>query len=179
MPKTIIAIIIIIVIAGLGYWAYQSELVPEEVTQNEEKGSQNIESFIPEGWRLIAKAEGDLNKDNLIDIAAVIEQEVQNLSPEEAAARILLIALQKDNEVYELSIQSDKAILRADEGGIFGDPFYEGLSVDRGSLLISFYGGSNWRWGRVYRFRYQDNGWYLIGATLSNYWTVNEEGTNK
>lgn len=29
MSKTIIAIIIIIIVAGLGYWVYQSTLVPE------------------------------------------------------------------------------------------------------------------------------------------------------
>ncbi len=32
MSKTIIAIIIVIVLAGLGYWAYQSTIVPEETT---------------------------------------------------------------------------------------------------------------------------------------------------
>jgi inhibitor of cysteine peptidase len=32
MPKTIIAIIIVIVLAGLGYWVYQSTIVPEEIT---------------------------------------------------------------------------------------------------------------------------------------------------
>ena len=179
MPKTIITIIIIIIVAGLGYWVYQSELVPEEVAQDEEKGSQNIESLIPEGWQLIAKAEGDLNQDNLVDAAIVIEQDVENLFLDEAAPRALLIALQNDKGTYELSIRSDKAILKANEGGVWGDPFYEGLSVDRGSLLINFYGGSNWRWANTYRFRYQDDGWYLIGATLSNYWTVNGEGTTE
>ena len=179
MSKVIITIIIIIIVGGLGYWFYQSELVPEEVAQDEKEGSQNIESLIPEGWQLIAKAEGDLNQDNLVDAAMVIEQEVENLPLDEAAPRSLLIALQNDKGTYELSIQSDKAILKANEGGVWGDPFYEGLSVDRGSLLINFYGGSNWRWANTYRFRYQDDGWYLIGATLSNYWTVNGEGTTE
>jgi len=32
MPKTIIAMIIVIVLVGLGYWAYQSAIVPEETT---------------------------------------------------------------------------------------------------------------------------------------------------
>ena len=179
MSKVIITIIIIIIVGGLGYWFYQSELVPEEVAQDEKEGSQNIESLIPEGWQLIAKAEGDLNQDNLVDAAIVIEQDVENLFLDEAAPRALLIALQNDKGTYELSIRSDKAILKANEGGVWGDPFYEGLSVDRGSLLINFYGGSNWRWANTYRFRYQDDGWYLIGATLSNYWTVNGEGTTE
>jgi len=36
MSKTIIAIIIIIIIAGLGYWVYQSAITPEELTEKEQ-----------------------------------------------------------------------------------------------------------------------------------------------
>ena len=39
MPKTIIAIIIIIIVAGLGYWVYQLTLAPEEEVISE--GSKN------------------------------------------------------------------------------------------------------------------------------------------
>ena len=36
MSKTIIAIIIIIIVAGLGYWLYQSITASEELTEKEE-----------------------------------------------------------------------------------------------------------------------------------------------
>ncbi len=36
MSKTIISIIIIIVIAALGYWIYQSMVTPEELTEKEQ-----------------------------------------------------------------------------------------------------------------------------------------------
>jgi len=36
MPKTIIAIIIIIVVVGVGYWIYQSAITPEELTEKEQ-----------------------------------------------------------------------------------------------------------------------------------------------
>lgn len=150
--------------------------VQEESFPKKNKSGNQIETFVPKGWRIIAKAEGDLNKDNLSDTAAVIEQEAQNLSLGEAAPRKLLIVSQKDNGTYELSIQSDKAILKANEGGVFGDPL-EGLAIENNSLLIKFYGGSSERWAQTYRFRYQDNGWYLIGATLTNYDTETGEGT--
>jgi hypothetical protein len=182
----IVIIALMLIAGGILAWQYlnvsKEEVkmpeikVPEKSIEDENKSGKNIEAFVPKGWQIITKTEGDLNKNNLTDTAAVIEQEVQNLSLGEAAPRNLLIALQKDNGVYELSIQSDKAILRANEGGVFGDPL-EGLSVDNGSLLIKFYGGSNWRWAQTYRFRYQDNGWYLIGATLTNYHTGTGEGT--
>ena len=36
MSKTIITIIIIIIVAGLGYWVYQPTLAPEELTEEEQ-----------------------------------------------------------------------------------------------------------------------------------------------
>ena len=36
MSKTIIAIIVIIIVMGLGYWVYQSTMVPEELTEKEQ-----------------------------------------------------------------------------------------------------------------------------------------------
>lgn len=39
------------------------------------------------------------------------------------------------------------------------------MQVDGGSILLKFFGGSGPRWYSYYRFRYQDNGWNLIGAT--------------
>ena len=136
---------------------------------------KDINSFIPEQWKVLQAIEGDLNKDGLPDIAAVIEG--KPIIYEKDAPRLLFIALRDADGVYSLSLQSDKAILRGDEGGVWGDPFYEGLSIDRGSLLIDFYGGSRYRWAYTYRFRYQDKGWYLIGATESSLDTGTGEGT--
>jgi hypothetical protein len=133
--------------------------------------------LIPDGWRILERiegkpdiAEGDLNKDGIDDAAVVIEE--ISASEGEAPARMLLIAFGDKNDTYTLSVKAEKAILRSNEGGVWGDPL-EGISIDRGSVLISFYGGSNWRWYSKYRFRFQDNEWYLIGATLGTYFTGN------
>lgn len=133
----------------------------------------NFESLIPSGWGVLHKeepiiAKGDLNKDGIPDVAAVIEQ--VKSETDKAPQRALLIAFGTKDHSYTLSIISDKVILKADEGGIWGDPF-ESLSIDRGSVVISDYGGSNWRWYHKYRFRFQENDWYLIGATKGEYFT--------
>lgn len=144
---------------------------------NKETASQQIGkdifSFIPEGWRVLQrvegepeKVEGDLNKDGIKDIAVVIEE------INEPSNRALLIAFGNKDNTYAFSIKAENALLNSDEGGIWGDPL-EGISIDHGSLLINFYGGSNWRWYSTYRFRFQDNDWYLIGATLGSYFTGN------
>ncbi|MEK5028289.1 hypothetical protein [Paenibacillus sp. FSL M7-1046] len=153
---------------------HTNEPLSEEV-KVEEKPSKDINTLIPSGWRVLIQddepvtTEGDLNKDGITDVAMIIEQLQPNT--EEAPERSLLIAF-GTNDSYLLSIIADKVILKSDEGGIWGDPF-ESLSIDRGSVVVSDYGGSNWRWYNKYRFRFQDNEWYLIGATMGEYFSGN------
>ncbi|MCR2803550.1 hypothetical protein [Paenibacillus soyae] len=138
-------------------------------------------SFIPAGWGVAAKgdpivAEGDLNKDGVQDVAMIIEQ--SESEAEGAPRRVLLIAFGSSAGEFSLSIIADKVFMRADEGGVWGDPF-ESLSIDRGSVVVSHYGGSNWRWYSKYRFRYQDDDWYLIGATKGEHFTGDESRTEE
>lgn len=141
-------------------------------TEGASETSKDIYGLIPKGWQIAEKVkgepvivEGDLNKDGISDIVAVIEgvSETETSSP-----RALLIASGNKDKTYTLSIIAKKSILRSDQGGVWGDPL-ESISIDRGSVVFTFYGGSNWRWYQTYRFRYQENGWYLIGATVGSY----------
>ncbi|WP_340021744.1 hypothetical protein MHI24_22445 [Paenibacillus sp. FSL K6-1096] len=136
--------------------------------------AQSIDALIPAGWHILepalgeqALAKGDLNKDGIPDLAMVIEKDSVK---GEASPRSLLIAFGGKNNTYSLSIIAKNVILQADEGGIWGDPF-DSLTIDRGSVLVSDYGGSNWRWYNKYRFRYQDQDWFLIGSTSGSYFT--------
>jgi len=131
----------------------------------------DLAALIPPGWHVLiaedepVKAQGDLNKDGIMDIAAVIEG---TSSEDTAPPRSLLIAFGDKERGYRLSIIADKVLLKAEEGGVWGDPF-ESLEINRGSVVVSHYGGSNWRWYQKYRFRYQNDDWYLIGATTGSY----------
>jgi hypothetical protein len=143
---------------------------------------QDITSFIPKGWHILEKsdgqlalAEGDLNKDGIIDKVVVIEE---NNQMEYAPLRNLLIAFGNEDGSYILSIKAEKAILLKNEGGTFGDPFDE-IIIDRGSIVLKFFGGSSERWYLKYRFRYQNNGWYLIGATEGSFVNINDEMVNE
>ncbi|WOO37317.1 hypothetical protein R2R35_02150 [Anaerocolumna sp. AGMB13020] len=126
----------------------------------------NLDDFIPKDWKLISKVKGDLNKDKLKDIAAVIEYTGNETDDEEdrGKPRVLFIILQKKDGSYKLAVQSANLIMREGEGGVFGDPF-DGMVYNKGTIVVSFYGGSAWRWGYTYRFRYQNKDWYLIGKT--------------
>ena len=157
----------------------------ETANSTEYSGSvQDFSQLIPEGWSILtaygeeAKAEGDLNKDNIPDIAAVIEQNTSantngTIDLSNPPARSLIIAFRNPDNSYNLSVIADKAVLLANEGGIFGDPF-DSISINRGSVVLHFYGGSSWRWYENFRFRFQDKDWYLIGATIGSYFNLSD-----
>ena len=153
-------------------WVDFPELLPQP--GNHAVSSEGIpftanspEEFIPEGYQLCELygekilVKGDLNQDGVNDLALVIEGTAKDGS---SAPRILIIAFSKEDGTYERSVIARDAILRSDEGGIWGDPF-EGISIQKGTIHMSFYGGSAWKWANRYQFRYQENDWYLIGAT--------------
>ncbi|MDF2925802.1 MAG: hypothetical protein K0R57_4716 [Paenibacillaceae bacterium] len=115
------------------------------------------------------KAEGDLNKDGIPDMAIIIEKTEDSIE----ASRSLLIAFGTKEQTYLLSILAEHVILSESEGGVFGDPF-DSMEIDRGSVVVSDYGGSNVRWYHKYRFRFQDNDWYLIGATTGTNYLISD-----
>lgn len=138
-----------------------------------------IEDFVPDGWHLLDSASGDLNKDAMHDIVIVIEadtsvHEIEGSGDEggddvaswEGPPRVLAV-LFKQKGGYRRSVQSNSFVLRAHEGVNF-DPWSH-IAVDRGSVVVHFYTGGWWRWAGNYRFRFQNSGWFLIGATNLGY----------
>lgn len=161
----IILVILILISFNSNYVSAADNINKPEDTKIKKSG-KSLSDFIPDNWKLISKVQGDLNKDKLKDTAAVIEYTGEyNASEEEEMAgkpRILFIIFKTKEGTYKLSVQSE--IMRAGEGGAFGDPL-AGMVYSRGSIVISFYGGSSWRWGYTHRYRFQNKDWYLIGET--------------
>ncbi len=134
------------------------------------KTGQTIDSFIPKGYQIIYQKEGNLNDDKVKDVAIIIESktEIANLKETDHAQkpRILFILLGKLSGGYDLSVQSNESIMLSDDGGVFGDPLQE-LYIMGKTVCVDYYGGSNFKWSYTYKWRYQNNGWFLIGATHS------------
>jgi hypothetical protein len=147
-------------------------ITPSSAPIPEKPPNQDFKSLVPTGWHILEKskdkpaiAEGDLNKDGIPDIAAVIEK---TETTDDASPRSLMITFGTGNGNYTLSIIADHVVLRANEGGPHGDPF-DDILIDRGSVVLSDFGGSRWKWSEKYRFRFQNNDWYLIGLTKTSY----------
>ncbi len=130
------------------------------------KDGKTLSDFIPKGWHVLKQAEGDLNQDSLNDALLALGSDNENTPEGEYAEnnRHLLVLLKKSDGGYHLAVTNNNIILCKGCGGVFGDPFNT-LAVERGAIVIGNYGGSSERWGTTYRFRYQNNDWYLIGET--------------
>lgn len=127
---------------------------------------KNIQDFVPKGWTLIANIADDLNKDNLIDAAVVIQSGKQG-SIDDYTCRhtyypmMLFILLKQSDGSYKLSTASQKTFNRSD------CMQFQELGKRNGTLKVtmadmSINGTSS---EHQYFFRFQKNEWYLIGYT--------------
>ncbi|WP_417760281.1 hypothetical protein [Shewanella sp.] len=112
--------------------------------------------------RILAEAYGDLDEDNLPEKVVVLDSGVNGGM---GTGRDLLIYKMDNDEIWHLWHTSHGQVMESDAGGMMGDPF-ESLSIVRGAIVISHFGGSRDKWNYTHRYRYQDNDWYLIGATI-------------
>jgi hypothetical protein len=150
----------------------QEQKITVPMTAKDPKG------FAPDGWKIEVIERGDLNGDNIDDAAIVMTKpEVkENDTIEEGEKRFLALAF-GDGSQFKRTALSDEAVFDKDEGGVFGDPF-EGISIG-GTVVISHYGGSAWRWSYTHRYRWQQNRWMLIGRTEVNYHSFEPDKANE
>ncbi len=137
-----------------------------------------LEAFVPAGWKIIAQADGDLNKDGIPDAVLVLGEKAEEKegADMENMKRILVIIFGTPSGGYKLSAASKEAVLCKACGGILGDPFV-GVKIVRGAVVVEHYGGSRQRWGYIHRWRFQNGDWFLIGMTGRNEDTL--EGTSE
>jgi len=158
--------------------------------QGDQKSPRNavltINELIPHGWKLIAKARGDLNKDGLVDLALVIENtnrknfisnagglgtDTLNTNP-----RGLLVAFKQPNGTYQLVTKNTSFIPppNAPDSPCLLDPFGEegSIEISKGLLKINFqhfYSCGGWEtYNFEYIFRYQHQKFELIGYNKSS-----------
>ena len=130
--------------------------------------AQDYLSLVPEGWELIDVQVGDLNKDQVDDVAMI----VRFMGDVALPPRSLIVAF-KTAGGYSDPYRADDVIMGAHEGGTMGDPL-QPMQIRRGTIVLSFAGGSRWRWGFTYIFRYQKGDFRLIGATNENVDPIDE-----
>lgn len=136
--------------------------------------------FVPAGWKVLASAKGDLNRDKIDDYALVLESDDslvvegyeggEENDGEETPTyhpRMLVVALYNNaTNRYERIEQSNTFIMEHDNPDM-DEPFSE-IEIAKGVLNISFnifMSSGGWETtNATYRFRYQDAELALIGA---------------
>ncbi|NQX37933.1 hypothetical protein SAMN05421820_10365 [Pedobacter steynii] len=152
---------------------------------------KSLSALVPANWKILDSISGDLNHDQLNDLAFVMEyhKEVREsraygdntteIITEIQKPRILAVYFKRANgEGYQIGVQNNNFILRSAEGGIMGDPLRP-LKIDSNKLVLSFEGGGDWRWKLNYTFRYQDKNWFLEKAGNEYYNESSGEMTHK
>lgn len=140
--------------------------------------AKDPEGFAPKGWEIDAVEKGDLNGDKIDDAAIVMTKpEVEeNDTLKESSKRFLVLAFGAGGQ-FKRTAFSDEAALDKDEGGAMGDPFQE-LKIEKGIVIINYYGGSAWRWGVTQRYRWRQNRWMLIGNTYNSFHATEPDGND-
>lgn len=176
--KNLILILFLLVVSQFSF--AQSD------AQNIKKTVSKITDFAPAGWKILAEAKGDLNKDGLADVALVIENkdpknfivdkerwggDTININP-----RYLLVAFKKANGFYELAAKNTTFIPaeNSQESPCLTDPFGQegGIEIAKGLLQIhmqNFYSCGAWEiYNFDYTFRFQNQKFELIGYNKSS-----------
>jgi len=138
----------------------------------------SVTDFVPSGWTILDSAFGDLNNDNLDDIAFVLQRKdsITFIRQEFndtviTQPRILAIAFYNaSTKQYDLVEQSNSFILNHDNP-IMDDPFQD-ISISKQVLKIDFNIWSSmgsWEMSNnSYKFRYQDKEFKLIGSDYNS-----------
>lgn len=159
--------------------------------ENFPQKAKSINDFVPKGWKILKDengsnfiAKGDLNKDNLEDVAIVIEKndkknikKNESLGPDELNLnpRILLVLFKEKNGTYTLAAKNDKGFIKSEgneETPTLMDTL-SNISIKKNVLKITFnYFMSAGSWNTssdTYIFRFQNNVFELIGYESDSY----------
>ena len=145
---------------------------------------KQLQSFVPKGFAIKDTAFGDLNNDKKIDVVLVLYTTQENNPAFEDTAmnigRPLMVLLQQPDGTLKLAKRNDNIIMCKQCGGMMGDPF-ESIIIKNNAFIVSFYGGSSWRWGDVYGFSWDAaaHTWQLTKESHTSFQSGDPEATTK
>lgn len=134
----------------------KKENTPVDKTNYKTLRSANWKDFLPKGQIADSITKGDLNKDGIDDLVMVYQPE-KLLKKENNAVRTLRILLMQNDGKYALAAESNGAIA----GENINNTFFRDTEIKKGLLIINH---DYIRGGLVHKYRYQNGGFYLIGA---------------
>jgi len=104
-----------------------------------------------------------LDKDQKPELAIVFDTGKQT---DMGTGRVLQVYKNTSGR-WRLWFKSTSVVLPSEHGGVSGDPL-DGIEIIRGCIVVYHVGGSQQKWSYTHKYRFQQNNWYLIGATINN-----------
>ena len=133
---------------------------------------QNPTDFLPKGFVVFEKINGDLNKDGIEDCILIIKgtDRTQIITDEYLGQldrnRRGIIVLFNKNDRYELAVKNYNCFSSENEdGGVYFAPELS-VEIKKGNLFVHYGHGRYGGW--QYNFRYQDSDFELIGYESIN-----------
>jgi hypothetical protein len=121
----------------------------------------SAEAFVPPDWQVIASALGDLNRDGRPDKVLVLQRRTE---PNTQDYNILAVLLAQRNGSYDLGAQTHNLIPRWNQTGEENSSRDAISSIRQNVLKLAVnYEGADGASSDVYRFRFQDSHFLLIG----------------
>jgi hypothetical protein len=144
----------------------QSVLAQKDVTISTHVPAQakTVEGFVPKGWKIEQKIEGDLNKDNIPD--TVLELIQQSVPAEADPQRKLIIILPNKDKALHKAVVAEKLLLCPMCMGAMGTN--ADIRIEKGVLIVEHLTGSRETQDTLQRFRYDDKSgrFLLIGEDI-------------
>jgi hypothetical protein len=152
---------------------------PPHVTfPNLPASAAKVEGFVPAGWAIESRVDGDLNGDGVPDVALVLrDQDPTNVlgsddTPDpdgfDTNPRLLAVLFQQPKGGYALAIANHTLIPRPDnpnQDDVLGEG--GGIAIAKGKLTLRmrlFMTMGGWTAGKIqYVFRFQDGAFMVIG----------------
>lgn len=137
---------------------------------------QTIEEFSPVGWHLLAKAEGDLNADNLRDAVAIFSKAVPSGTNNEVGThkneqarrdvvtrRLLVIALRDQKGLMRRDAISQKAIM-CRTCGVYNDDNFYNLEIKNKMIVLQHDVLGPTHSSYTHKFQKRGEEWFVIGG---------------
>ncbi len=133
---------------------------------------QNPTNFLPKGYVIFEKINGDLNNDGIVDCVLVIKGTDKNYFVSDKYRGQLdrnrrgIIILFNKNDYYELALKNyDCFSSENEEGGVYFAPELS-IEIKKGNLYAHYGHGRYGYW--KYTFRFKNSDFELIGYDQSN-----------
>lgn len=118
---------------------------------NVPKKASSEQQFIPAGFDIEERIDGDLNKDDQPDIALLLLQKAQTKKFDNRKRALLVLLKSGDGQLQRIGL-SDNIVLGTEEGGTKGA--HVEVSIKDGVLIVKDSGGSADAWRNTFRFRW-------------------------